>query len=230
MYYHMNSPGALNMKVGETLASTILAASTVQESRLGTTSGKAYYSPNVRVDGLGATSSLLGLLPGVVSTKRCWTFFLRKIPCAVRNYYWSERFIARNKTEEPSDEPPTDQEQGPGDRADQAHRAQLITRSIISFGCLSLVKSVFVFVYYFFEQLYSKLVVYSCDSSLQPALHWTEWKILLAQATFICEYTSMIRSPNQNFCFFKHRKKRNNFSCTLSCRWGCHRLLILIVH
>ena len=69
--------------------------------------------------------------------------------CTVRNYYWSERFIARNKTEKPSDEPPTDQEHRPGDRADQAHRAQLIARSIISFGCLSLVKSVFVFVYCF---------------------------------------------------------------------------------
>ena len=154
--------------------STILAASTAyQESRLGTTSGKGYYSPNVRVDGLGATCSPLGLLPGAASTKGCRTFFLRKRPCTVRNYYWSERFIARNKTEKPPDEPPTDQEHRPGDRADQAHRAQLLARSIISFGCLSLVKLVFVFVYrVFFEQLYFKVVVYSCDSSLKPALHW----------------------------------------------------------
>ena len=50
-------------------------------------------------------------------------FFLRKILCTVRNYHWSERFIARNKTEKPSDEPPTDQEHRPGDRADQSHRA-----------------------------------------------------------------------------------------------------------
>ena len=35
--------------------------------------------------------------------------------CTVRNYYWSERFVARNKTEESSDEPPTDQEHRPGD-------------------------------------------------------------------------------------------------------------------
>ena len=69
--------------------------------------------------------------------------------CTVRNYYWGERFIAKNKTEKTSDEPLTDQKHRPGDRADQAHRAQLIARSIISFGCLSLVKSVFVFVYYF---------------------------------------------------------------------------------
>ena len=56
------------------------------------------------------------------------------------------------KTEKPSDEPPTDQEHRPGDRADQAHRARLIARRTISFGCLSLVKSVFVFVYcLFFE-------------------------------------------------------------------------------
>ena len=59
--------------------------------------------------------------------------------------------IARNKTEKPSDEPPNDQEHRPGDRANQAQRAQLIARSIISFGCLSLVKSVFVFVYFFLE-------------------------------------------------------------------------------
>ena len=80
------------------------------------------------------------LLPGATSTKGCWTFFLRTRLCTVRNYYWSKRFIVRNKTEKPSDEPPTDQEHRPGDRADQANRAQLIARSIISFGCLSLVK------------------------------------------------------------------------------------------
>ena len=91
------------------------------------------------------------LLPGAASTKGCWIFFPRKRLCAVQNYYWSERFIARNETEKPSDEPPTDQEHRPGDRADQAHRAQLIARSIISFGCLSLVKSVFVFVDRFFR-------------------------------------------------------------------------------
>ena len=74
-------------------------------------------------------------------------FFLRTRLCTARNYYWSEQ----KKAEKPSDEPPTDQEHRPGDRADQAHRARLIARSIISFGCLSFVKSVFVFVYCFFE-------------------------------------------------------------------------------
>ena len=55
------------------LVSTILAASTAcQESRLvGTTSGKGYYSANVRVDGLGATCSPLGLVPGAASSKGC---------------------------------------------------------------------------------------------------------------------------------------------------------------
>ena len=59
--------------------------------------------------------------------------------------------MTRNKTKKPSDEPPTDQDHRPGDRADQAHRAKLIARSIISSGCLSLVKSDLVFVYCFFE-------------------------------------------------------------------------------
>ena len=128
--------------------STILAASTAcQESRLGTTSGKGYYSPNVPVDNLGATCSPLGLLPGAASIEGCWIFFLRTRLCTARNHNWSEQ----NKTEKPSDEPPTDQEHRPGVRADQAHRARLIARSIISFDCLSLVKSVFVFVICFFE-------------------------------------------------------------------------------
>ena len=83
--------------------------------------------------------------------KEMLDFLSEEILCAVRNYYWSERFIARNTTEKPSDEPPTDQEHRSGDGADQAHRAQLIVRSIISFGCLSLVKTVFVFIYCFFE-------------------------------------------------------------------------------
>ena len=93
--------------------------------------------------------STWNLLPGAASTKGCWTFFLRTRLCTVQNYHWSEWFIARNKAEKPSDEPPTDQEHRSRDRADQAHRTQLIARSIIFFGCLSLVKSVLVFVYCF---------------------------------------------------------------------------------
>ena len=49
--------------------------------------------------------------------------------------YRSEQFISGSKTEKSSDESPTDREHRPGDRADQAHRVQLIARSI-SLGCL----------------------------------------------------------------------------------------------
>ena len=52
-----------------------------------------------------------------------------------KTLYWNEQFIAANKTKKSSDELPTDQEPRPGDRADQAHRAELTARSI-SFGCL----------------------------------------------------------------------------------------------
>ena len=55
--------------------------------------------------------------------------------CTVRSY-WSEQFIAGNKTEKSSHDPPTDQEHRSGDRADQAHRVQLTSKSI-SFGCLT---------------------------------------------------------------------------------------------
>ena len=155
--------------------STILAVSTAcQEIRLGTTSGKGYYSPNVRIDGFGATCSPLGLPPGAASTEGCWTFFVRKIHCTVPNY-WSEQLIAGNKTEKPSDEQPTDQEHRPGDRANQAHRVQLTARSIISFGCLIVGEISFrLFCLLFFENLYSKVVVYSCDSNMQPALRCVE--------------------------------------------------------
>ena len=61
--------------------------------------------------------------------------FLRTRLYTARSYYWSEQ----NETEKPSDEPPTDQEHRPGARADQAHRARMIARSTICYGCLSLV-------------------------------------------------------------------------------------------
>ena len=113
-------PRSLEREAGEKLVSTIVAASTAcQECHLGTTSGKGCYSPKVRADGFRATCSQLRLLPGAASTKGCRTFFLRKRLCTVRNYYWSERFTARNKTEKPSDESLTDQERRPGYGADQ---------------------------------------------------------------------------------------------------------------
>ena len=115
--------------------STIIAASTAcQESRPGTTSGKGCYSPNVRADGFGATYSQLGLLSEAVPTEGCWAFFLNKKLCTIRNYYWSERFIARNKTEKPFEEPPIDQEHRPGDQADQAHREELYSPNVRADG------------------------------------------------------------------------------------------------
>ena len=70
VYHHTSSRGTLNVKAGETLVSTILAARPAcQESRLGTTSWKGCYSPNFRADGFRATRSQLGLLPGAAPTE-----------------------------------------------------------------------------------------------------------------------------------------------------------------
>ena len=143
MYHHMNSPGTLNVKA----CVKACEHDSRREHGISREPPGYYFEKRVLLTECSNrwpwsdVFSTWTLLPGAASTKGCWTFFLRKRLCAVRNYYWSKRFIARNKTEKPSDEPPTDQEHRPGDRADQAHRAQLIARSTISFGCLSLVKS-----------------------------------------------------------------------------------------
>ena len=136
VHHQTNSPGALKVKAGVKLVSTVLAASAAcQESHLGITSGNGYYTPNVRADDFGATCSRLGPLPRAVP-KGCWICFGREIHfCTVRSF-WREHFIVGNKTEKSSDEPPIDQEHRPGDRADQAHRVQLTARSIISLDCL----------------------------------------------------------------------------------------------
>ena len=174
--------------------STILAASTAcQEARLGTTSGKGYYSPNVRVDGLGTTCCPLELLPGAASTGMLEFLSLRTRLCtAARNYSWSEQ----NKTKKPSDEPPTGQEHRPGVRSDQARRARLIARSITSLGCLSLVKSVFGFVVCSFESLRFKVVYYLCTrATALCCLYCTGLcrKYYLHKATFVCKCTSTVR-------------------------------------
>ena len=82
------------------------------------------------------------------SREGCWNFLSED-----KTVYYTKLLLERaeNKTEKPSDEPPIDQEHRPGVRADQAHRARLIARSITSLGCLSLVKSVFGPVVCFFE-------------------------------------------------------------------------------
>ena len=149
----MSSPGALNVKAGVKTREH----DSRREHYISREPPGYYFGERVLLPECSSrwpwndVFSTWTLLPGAASTKECWTFFLTTRLCTVQNYYWSERFIARNKTEKPSDEPPTDQEHRSGDRADQAHRAQLIARSIISFGCLSLVKPVLVFVYCFFS-------------------------------------------------------------------------------
>ena len=149
----MNSPGALNVKAGvKTREHDSRREHCISREPRGYYFGERVLLPECSSRWPWSDMfSTWTLLPGAASTKGCWAFFLRKRLCSVRNYYWSKRFIARNKTEKASDEPPVDQEHRPGDRADQAHRAQLITRSITSFDCLSLVKSVFVFFYCFFK-------------------------------------------------------------------------------
>ena len=151
MYHNMNSPGALNVKADVKTREH----DSRREHRMSREPPGYYFGKRVFLSECSSRwpwSDVFftwTLLPGAAPTKGCWTFFLRTKLCTVRNYYWSERFIVRNKIEK-SDESPTDQEHKPGDRADQVHRAQLIAGSIISFGCLSLVKSVFGFVYCFF--------------------------------------------------------------------------------
>ena len=132
----MNSPGALNIKAGvKTREHNFRREHCMSREPPGHYFGKRVLLPECSCRWPWSdVFSTWTLLPGAASTKGCWIFFLRKRLCAVRNYYWRERFIARNKTEKPSDEPPTDQEHRPEDRADQAHRARLIARSIISFA------------------------------------------------------------------------------------------------
>ena len=153
MHHYMNNPGALNVKAGvKTCEHDSCREHCISREPPGCYFGKRVLLPDCSSRWpCNDVFSTWTLFSEAASTKGCWIFFLRKRPCAVQNYYWSERFIARDKTEKPSDEPPTDQEHRPGDRADQAHRAQLIARSIISFGCISLVKSVSVFIFCFFE-------------------------------------------------------------------------------
>ena len=154
---------------------------------------------------LGATCSPFELLPGAASsTEGCWFLFLRtRRLCTARNYYWSEQ----DKTEKPSDEPPTDQEHRPGDRAYQAHRVRLIARSIIFYGCLLLGKSVFVFC--FFEKFYFKVVVYylcTLATSVCTALDCVE-NITCTKRRLFCECTSIIRFSTQISRFLKPSKK-----------------------
>ena len=90
------------------------------------------------------------LLPGASINKGMLDFLSEEKTMCCTKLLLERSVYCQEQDGKPPDEPPTDQEHRPGDRADEAHRARLIARSIISFGCLSLVKSVFVFVYHFF--------------------------------------------------------------------------------
>ena len=149
MCHRTNSPGALNVKASvKTREHDFCREHCISREPLGYYFGKRVLLPECssRWPWSDVFPTWI-LLPGAASRRGYWIFFLRTRLCTARNYYWSER----NKTEKPSDEPPTDQEHRPGVRAGQTHRARLIARSTISFGCLSLVKSVFVSVSCFFQ-------------------------------------------------------------------------------
>ena len=143
-----NSPRALNVKAGvKTLEHDSRREHRMSREPPGYYFGKKVLLPECSSRWPWSDVFSAWTFPRGCINKRDAGFSLRTRLCTARNYYWSER----NKTEKPFDEPPTDQEHRLGDRADQAHRAQLIARSIISSGCLSLVKSVFAFVYCSFE-------------------------------------------------------------------------------
>ena len=183
----MKSPGALNAKAGvKTREHGSRRQHRMSREPPGYYFGKRVLLPEClcRWPSLERRAVHFDFSHGAAASTRMLEFlFLRTRLCTTPNYYWSEQ----NETEKPSNEPPTDQEDRPGDRADQAHRARLIARSIICFGCLSLVKTLFVCVYCFFEKLHSKVVlsifllqqylfVLSCDSSLLSVLNCTVQK------------------------------------------------------
>ena len=90
------------------------------------------------------------LLPGAASTKGMLDFL-----SGDKTIYCTKPLLERAEQDgETIRRAATDQEHRPRVRADQAHRARLIARSTISFGCLSLVKSVFVFVSCFLIALF----------------------------------------------------------------------------
>ena len=132
--------------------STILAATIAcQKSRLaGTGSGKGNYAPNVRADGFGAMRLRFGPLPGSWMDREMLNLSCgENTLCTVRSY-WSEQFIAANKTEESSDEPPTDQEHRLKVELTK-HTVFSRSRGASPSAALSLlVKSIFVFVCYLF--------------------------------------------------------------------------------
>ena len=160
---------------------------------------------------------------GAASTGMLEFLFLRTR--LYRSYYWSEQ----NETEKPSDEPPTDREHRPGARADQAHRARMIARSTICYGCFSLVITfrfcclvLYIIALIFqssIEYFLVTTVVVICtvvrqQSAVCTELHCVEK--LLAQATFVCKRTSTIRLSIQNFRFL---------SCPVRNEWQLNQVI-----
>ena len=128
---YANSSGALNVKAGvKTREHGSRREHLMSREPPGYYFGKRVLIPeySCRWSSLERRVVHLELPPQVAYTRMLEFLFLSY-------YYWSEQ----NKTEKPSDEPPTDREHRPGVRADQAHRARLIARSSISYGYLSLV-------------------------------------------------------------------------------------------
>ena len=150
MYHRTNSPGALNVKAGgKTREHDFRREHRMSREPPGYYFGKRVLPPECSCrwpwsDVFSFLTSPTGLHH---QERDAGIFFLRTRLCTTQNYYWSEQ----NKTEKTFDEPPIDQEHRPGVRADQAHRARLIARSITSLGCISLVKPVFGPVVCFFE-------------------------------------------------------------------------------
>ena len=151
MQRRTNSPGALNVKAGvKTREHDSCREHRISREPPGYYFGKRVLLSECSCRWLALERRVLhyDFSHGAASTGVLEFLSLRTRLCtAARNYSWSEQ----NKTEKPSNEPPTDQEHRPGVRADQTHRARLIARSTTSLGCLSLVKSVFGFVVCSFE-------------------------------------------------------------------------------
>ena len=149
VYHRTNSPGALNVKASvKTREHNSCREHCISREPPGYYFGKRVLLPECSCR--WPWSDVLSILTSPTGCINRDLEFLSprtRLCTTARNYSWSEQ----NKTEKPSDKLPTGQEHRPGVRADQAHRARLIARSITSLGCLSLVKSGFGFVVCSFE-------------------------------------------------------------------------------
>ena len=149
----MNSPGALNVKAGiKTREHDSRCEHCISREPHGYYFGERLLLPECSSRWLWSDMfSTWTLLPGAASTKGCWTFFLRKRPCAVRTTTGASGLLPGiRRRNHPTSRPPI---KSTGLEIELTKRAlpSQSRGSIISFGYLSFVKSVFVFVYCFFE-------------------------------------------------------------------------------